>query len=110
MRASSCRAPSAGGYGPVCRHRLTVKTFRNGFDLRGAPTTRETSVQRGACFGYTAEEAVGRSVSMLIPPDNTDEEPSILASLRRGEQTSIGVPRHSHVSIAAAAQPFVVDD
>lgn len=47
-----------------------------------------TDWNRGAeqLFGYTAEEAVGRSVTMLIPPDRTDEEPSILARLRRGEK------------------------
>jgi PAS domain S-box-containing protein len=37
-------------------------------------------------FGYTAEEAVGRPVTMLIPPDRQEEEPAILARLRRGER------------------------
>lgn len=37
-------------------------------------------------FGYTAEEAVGRSVTMLIPVDRHDEEPEILARIRRGER------------------------
>jgi PAS domain S-box-containing protein len=37
-------------------------------------------------FGYTAEEAVGRPVTMLIPEDRHDEEPEILARLRRGER------------------------
>lgn len=47
-----------------------------------------TDWNRGAeqLFGYTAEEAVGRSVTMLIPPDRADEEPAILARLRRGEK------------------------
>jgi PAS domain-containing protein len=30
-------------------------------------------------FGYTAEEAVGRPMSMLIPADHLGEEPTILA-------------------------------
>ena len=43
---------------------------------------------RGAelLFGYTAEEAVGRPVTMLIPMDRQDEEPYILERVRRGEK------------------------
>jgi PAS domain S-box-containing protein len=37
-------------------------------------------------FGYTAEETIGRSVTMLIPEDRLDEEPMILSRLRRGEK------------------------
>ncbi len=46
-----------------------------------------TSWNRGAerLFGYTAEEAIGRPVIMLIPLDRRDEEPAILARVRRGE-------------------------
>ncbi|RUW89344.1 PAS domain S-box protein [Mesorhizobium sp. M7A.F.Ca.US.010.02.1.1] len=45
------------------------------------------SWNRGAerLFGYTAEEAIGRSVAMLIPDDHQDEEPRILERIRRGE-------------------------
>ncbi len=35
-------------------------------------------------FGYTAAEAIGRPVTMLIPPDRIDEEPSILERIRNG--------------------------
>jgi PAS domain S-box-containing protein len=47
-----------------------------------------TSWNRGAehLFGYTAEEAIGRSVTMLIPSDRLDEEPGILERVRRGER------------------------
>jgi len=43
---------------------------------------------RGAerIFGYTAEEVIGKSVTILIPPERADEEPRILARLRRGER------------------------
>ena len=37
-------------------------------------------------FGYTAAEAIGRPVTMLIPPERIDEEPGILARIRRGER------------------------
>lgn len=46
-----------------------------------------TSWNRGAerIYGYTAGEAVGQSVTMLIPADHRDEEPMILDRIRRGE-------------------------
>jgi PAS domain S-box-containing protein len=37
-------------------------------------------------FGYTAEEAIGQSITMLIPEKHLDEEPEILDRLRRGER------------------------
>ena len=36
-------------------------------------------------YGYGEEEAVGRHISMLIPPDHKNEEQEILARIRRGE-------------------------
>jgi PAS domain S-box-containing protein len=38
-------------------------------------------------FGYSAQEAVGRPMAMLIPPERSDEEPAILARIARGETT-----------------------
>lgn len=37
-------------------------------------------------FGYTAEEAVGKSVTMLIPADRQDEETEIIGRILRGER------------------------
>jgi PAS domain S-box-containing protein len=37
-------------------------------------------------FGYTAEEAIGKPVTILIPTERHDEEPAILARVRSGEQ------------------------
>jgi len=37
-------------------------------------------------FGYTAAEVIGKPVTILIPPDRQDEEPKILARLRKGER------------------------
>jgi PAS domain S-box-containing protein len=47
-----------------------------------------TSWNKGAeqIFGYTAEEAVGQPVTILIPADHLDEEPAILARLRAGKR------------------------
>ena len=53
-------------------------------DLNGIITSWNKSAER--LFGYLAEEAVGRSVTMLIPADRLHEEPRILARLRRGER------------------------
>jgi PAS domain S-box-containing protein len=36
-------------------------------------------------FGYSAEEAVGKSISLLIPPGRESEEPAILERLARGQ-------------------------
>jgi two-component system CheB/CheR fusion protein len=36
-------------------------------------------------FGYTAEEIIGKSVTILMPADRVDEEPGILARIRSGE-------------------------
>ena len=47
-----------------------------------------TSWNKGAerIFGYTADEVIGKSVTILIPEGHLDEEPTILARLRAGER------------------------
>ena len=47
--------------------------------LQGIITTWNKSAER--VFGYTAAEAVGRPITMLIPQDRLDEEPAILARI-----------------------------
>ena len=37
-------------------------------------------------FGYTAEEVIGKPVTILIPEDRMIEEPEILDRVRRGER------------------------
>jgi PAS domain S-box-containing protein len=37
-------------------------------------------------FGYTAEEAIGRNASMLVPPDRLDELHDMLAKVTRGSR------------------------
>ncbi|MEK6262086.1 MAG: PAS domain S-box protein [Planctomycetota bacterium] len=47
-----------------------------------------TSWNRGAemIFGYTAQEAVGRHISFIIPAERLSEEDEVLSRLRRGEK------------------------
>jgi PAS domain S-box-containing protein len=47
-----------------------------------------TSWNRGAerLFGYTADEAVGHHITLIIPEDRRAEEDEVLARLRRGER------------------------
>jgi PAS domain S-box-containing protein len=37
-------------------------------------------------FGYTAEEAIGQPITIVIPQDRQDEERAILTRVRRGER------------------------
>jgi PAS domain S-box-containing protein len=53
-------------------------------DLNGVITSWNKGAER--LFGYTADEAVGRSITMLIPHDRLEEEPKILEQLKRGER------------------------
>jgi len=39
-----------------------------------------------AIYGYTAEEMIGQSIHMLVPPDRRDEEESILTRIRAGQR------------------------
>jgi len=47
-----------------------------------------TSWNRGAekIFGYTADEALGQPITMIIPPERLAEEADVLATLRRSER------------------------
>ena len=47
-----------------------------------------TSWNKGAerMFGYTAEEAIGRHITLIVPDDRLEEETKILQRLRRGER------------------------
>jgi PAS domain S-box-containing protein len=54
-----------------------------GKTLDGVITSWNPGAER--LFGYTAAEIVGSPMTRLIPPDRLDEEPQILAHLRKGE-------------------------
>src|SRR5436190_3957423 len=39
-------------------------------------------------YGYTADEVIGKPISLLIPPDHSDEFPTIMQKMRRGESVA----------------------
>lgn len=53
-------------------------------DLNGTIISWNLGAER--LFGYTADEAIGKPVAMLVPLDRPDEEPTILARIRAGER------------------------
>ena len=53
-------------------------------DLNSVIQTWNTAAER--LFGYTAEEAIGQSILMLIPPSLASEEEDIIARIHAGER------------------------
>lgn len=53
-------------------------------DLNGIIRSWNQSAER--MFGYTADEIIGKPITVLFPPDRLDEEPKILAQIRRGQR------------------------
>jgi PAS domain S-box-containing protein len=51
-------------------------------DLNGIITSWNRAAE--AMFGYTADEAIGQSIRMIIPPDRQSEEDTILHNIRSG--------------------------
>lgn len=85
--ALTCEA-SVGGHGRLHLQRLAaIVEFSDDAiiskDVNGIIQTWNRGAER--IFGYTAEEVIGRPVNILIPADRQDEEPSILARIRRGD-------------------------
>jgi PAS domain S-box-containing protein len=72
-----------------------------------------TSWNKGAerIFGYTADEVIGKPVTILIPEGQQDEEPAILARLRAGERIehyeTIRVRKDgTHIDISLTVSPI----
>ncbi len=64
-----------------------------------------------AMFGYTAEEAAGQPIQMLIPPEREAEEMGVLASLAQGRQVppfrTVRVARDGRrIEISAQVSPL----
>src|SRR5215467_9984725 len=51
-------------------------------DLNGVVTSWNNGAER--LFGYSADEVIGKSISILIPPDHQDEERAILGRIGLG--------------------------
>src|SRR5215470_8133016 len=52
-------------------------------DLNGIVTSWNSAAER--MFGYTAEEAIGRSIRLIIPADRQTEEDEVLRRIRAGQ-------------------------
>ena len=77
-------------------------------DLNSIITSWNQSAER--LFGYKASEAIGRPITMLIPPDRLDEERRIIERLKRGERVdhfeTIRVRKDgSHLDISLTISP-----
>jgi len=71
-----------------------------------------TSWNRGAerLFNYTAEEAIGQPITLIIPQDRLDEERVILARIRQGERIdhfeTVRQPKHGGlISVSLTVSP-----
>jgi PAS domain S-box-containing protein len=53
-------------------------------NLHAIVTTWNPSAEK--LFGYTAEEVIGKPVTILIPPERHDEETTIVERIKRGER------------------------
>jgi PAS domain S-box-containing protein len=53
-------------------------------DLNGVVTSWNKGAER--LFGYAADEAIGRSITLIIPPDRLSEEDRVLAQIRAGRR------------------------
>jgi PAS domain S-box-containing protein len=54
-----------------------------GLTLDGAVTSWNRGAER--LYGYTAAEVIGRSVTVIVPPDRRGEDSELLARIARGE-------------------------
>ncbi len=62
-------------------------------------------------YGYTAEEAVGQSVALLLPPGQADEVPHLLAQMQQGERVGTYETRRRRkdgtiLTVALTASPL----
>ena len=78
-------------------------------DLEGTITSWNKGAER--IYGYSADEIVGKPVSMLVPQDQPDEVPAILAKIARGEsvehyQTIRVTKEGKHLNMSLSVSPL----
>ena len=92
-RISSClrlgppTPPERGGLGAEDVLRALVETSEDAIvakTAKGVVTAWNESAER--LFGYTAAEAIGRHITLIIPEDRRPEEDTIMARLLAGEK------------------------
>jgi len=77
-------------------------------NLDGIITSRNRGAER--LFDYTAEEAIGQPITLIIPQDRLDEERVILARIRQGERIdhfeTVRQPKHGGlISVSLTVSP-----
>ena len=82
-------------------------------DLDGRITTWNAGAER--LFGYREEEAIGRHITLIIPPNQIEEEAAILSRIRRGERLehyeTVRVRKDgTHVDISLTVSPVRASD
>jgi PAS domain S-box-containing protein len=82
-------------------------------DLNGTILSWNAAAER--MFGYTAEEAIGRSIRMIIPSDRQSEEDFVIGQIRQGEavrhfETVRQRKDGSPVPISLTVSPLYDDD
>jgi PAS domain S-box-containing protein len=77
-------------------------------DLNGVITTWNKAAER--MFGYLAAEAIGRPITILIPPDRHNEELEMLARIQRGEHVDFETVRRrkdgSLINVSLTVSPL----
>jgi PAS domain S-box-containing protein len=77
--------------------------------LEGVITSWNRSAER--MFGYTAAEAIGRHITLIVPADRRAEEDEVLARIRRGEKVdafdTVRIARDGHlINISLSVSPL----
>jgi PAS domain S-box-containing protein len=71
-------------------------------DLNGTITSWNAAAQR--MFGYSAPEAIGQPISMIVPREKKEEEAQIIARLRAGER----IDRYETVRVTKSGEKLNV--
>lgn len=88
-RSSGSPARRARGRNGLAAHhyRAIIESSQDAIvskDLDGVILSWNRGAER--LFGFTAEEAIGKPITIIIPLDRLDEEPTILDKIHRGER------------------------